>query len=221
MRLPKKRTVLIAVSAVFAACLVYVLSLLLEAHRITPSALDKAQMLEEAGIRIQDLPVEWKAIILRVEDPGFYEHNGVDLSTPGAGLTTITQGLVKSHFFQSFEPGLHAKLKQTLFALVLDRQLNKDLQLTLFLNTASFGPSKDGWVVGFPEAANAYFGKELLELTRVEFISLVAMLIGPVAYHPTNEPEALAERVSRIEALIAGRCEPVGLLDVYYEGCSQ
>lgn len=82
-------------------------------------------------------------------------------------------------------------------------------------------PTKDGWVVGFPEAAHAYFGKELSGLTRVEFISLVAMLIGPAAFHPLIEPEALTDRVSRIEALIAGRCEPAGLRDVYYEGCSQ
>ena len=221
MRLPKKRTVLIALSAVVAVSLVYVLSLLLEAYRITPSVREKAQMLEETGPRIQDLPVEWKAIILKVEDPGFYEHNGVDLSTPGAGLTTITQGLAKSHFFHKFAPGLHAKLKQTLCAIVLDRELEKDLQLTLLLHTASLGPSKDGWVVGFSEAAHAYFGKELSGLTRAEFISLVAMLIGPVAYHPTKQPEALADRVSRIDALLAGRCEPVGLRDVYYEGCSQ
>ena len=212
---------LIALSVGVAVPLVYVLSLLLEAYRTTPSVLEKVEILEEAGIRVEDLPKEWKAIILRVEDPGFYEHNGVDLSTPGAGLTTITQGLVKLHFFQSFSPGLRAKLKQTLCAIVLDRSLEKDRQLTLLLHTASFGPSNDGWVVGFPEAARAYFGKELLGLTRVEFISLVGMLIGPVAYHPMNKPEALADRVSGIEALIAGRCEPVGLRDVYYEGCSR
>jgi len=221
MWLPRKRTVRIVVCAVVAVALVYVLSLLLEAYRIAPSVLDKAQTLEESGVRIQDLPVEWKEIILRVEDPSFYEHKGVDLSTPGAGLTTITQGLVKLHFFQRFKPGLHAKLKQTLCAIVLDSKLAKDLQLTLLVNTASLGPSSDGWVVGFPEAARVYFGKELSGLTRVEFISLVAMLIGPVAYHPMNEPGALADRISKIEALLAGRCEPAGLRDVYYERCSQ
>jgi membrane peptidoglycan carboxypeptidase len=218
---PGKRTVLIALVAVVAVPLVYVLILLLEAYRLTPSVLEQVEMLEESGVRIQDFSEEWKTILLTVEDPGFYEHNGVDLSTPGAGLTTISQGLVKLHYFDSFKPGLHAKLKQTLCAIVLDSELEKDRQLTLLLNTANLGLARDSWVVGFPEAARAYFGKALSGLTRVEFISLVAMLIGPGAYHPTREPEALADRVSRIEALLAGRCEPSGLRDVYYEGCSQ
>ena len=86
---------LIALSATVALPVVYVLILILDANRITPSVLEKAQILDVASIRIHDLPSGWKEIILKVEDPGFYEHNGVDLSTAGAGLTTITQGLVK------------------------------------------------------------------------------------------------------------------------------
>jgi len=39
-----------------------------------------------------------------VEDPHSFEHGGVDFSTPGAGITTITQGLVKHLYFDQFKP---------------------------------------------------------------------------------------------------------------------
>ena len=43
-----------------------------------------------------DLSQRQKEILIKVQDPGFYNHNGIDLSTPGAGLTTITQAIVKN-----------------------------------------------------------------------------------------------------------------------------
>lgn len=144
----------------------------------------------------------------------------MDLTTPGAGHTTITQALAKIHCFDGFRPGIHAKLKQTACALALDRHLDKDTQLTLLLNTASLGPGPDGPVSGFPAAALAYFGKPLEQLERREFITLVAMLIGPVAHHPERGPQRLARRVARIEAMLAGHCRPADHQDVHYEACA-
>ncbi len=198
----------------------YTLLLLGQAWRLAPGIAARARAHEARGFRGADLPPEWKSILLAVEDPAFHEHPGVDLFTPGAGQTTLTQALAKVHCFEAFRPGIHAKLKQTACALVLDRRLDKELQLTLFLNTASLGPGPDGWVWGFPAAALAYRGRPLEELDRGEFLTLVAMLIGPATYHPVRGPERLARRVARIEALLAGRCRPAGHGDVYYEACA-
>lgn len=44
---------------------------------------------------ISDLSAWQLDALLKIEDPAFYRHKGVDLKTPGAGLTTITQSLVK------------------------------------------------------------------------------------------------------------------------------
>lgn len=60
-----------------------------------------------------DLDRRQLSILLAMEDPGFYTHKGVDLKTPGAGLTTITQVLVKKLYFKEFKPGLR-KIKQIL-----------------------------------------------------------------------------------------------------------
>ena len=39
--------------------------------------------------------------LIKVQDPTFYHHHGMELKAPGAGYTTITQGLIKVLFFNS------------------------------------------------------------------------------------------------------------------------
>ena len=174
---------------------------------------------ERFGLTLESVPAEWISHLLAVEDPGFYEHHGVDLTTPGAGLTTISQGLVKIHYFDDFEPGF-AKLKQTILAIILDSELTKQQQLVLLLNTARLGTVHGETISGFPDAAEAYFGKGFSELSHREFISLVAMLVAPNRYHVAASPEENAERVNHILAMLAGRCKPEGFRDVYYKNCA-
>ena len=178
-----------------------------------------AERYDRAGTGIGTIPGEWKRILLAVEDPGFYAHHGIDVTTPGAGATTITQALAKRYCFDEFKPGVVAKLRQSLCALGLDRGVPKDEQLTLLLNVASLGPGKDGWVEGFDAGAREYFGKPLKEISTDEFTMLVAMLIGPSTYHPVDGRTALDERVRRIKRLVAGECRPNGARDVLLDGC--
>ena len=158
-------------------------------------------------------------ILLKVEDPGFYEHCGIDFSTPGAGLTTITQALVKLYYFDDFKPGM-SKIKQSLIAVfALDRQVAKDDQLRLLINKVYLGHVSGRPVRGFEEASRVYFGKPFKEISRDEYIALVSMIIAPNTVNILNQPEANAERVRRIKRLIAGECAPDGWLDVWLEGC--
>lgn len=174
----------------------------------------------ERALSPEDLPEGWLDILLRVEDPAFREHSGIDLRSSGAGMTTITQALAKKYCFEEFRPGPLNKVKQSISALALDRYLTKEEQLILFLNVASLGPGRDGWIEGFPAAAREYYSKSFEDLTVREFTALVAMLVGPVKYHPVRGADALAGRVGRIERLLRGECEAAGLMDVYYEQCS-
>lgn len=157
-------------------------------------------------------------ILLAVEDTHFYTHNGVDLSTPGAGIMTITQSIVKYQYFERFKPGI-AKFKQSLIALVLNSRVDKDTQLRIFVNTVYMG-THDGQRVGeFNDAARAYYEKNFSELTKDEYLSLVAMLVAPDGLNVQKYPAENAERVKRIKRLLAGECQPDGNGDVYYEAC--
>jgi membrane carboxypeptidase/penicillin-binding protein len=158
-------------------------------------------------------------ILLAVEDPQFYEHKGIDFRTPGAGMTTITQGLVKIHYFKPFKPGIR-KIKQTLIArFALDPLVSKDDQLKLFINEVYMGFIDNKQLYGFEAAAQAYYDKPFSKLSEDEFIGLVAMIIGPNTYNPATNPAMHAERVRRIKRLISGEAGPNGWMDVYLEGC--
>jgi membrane peptidoglycan carboxypeptidase len=167
-------------------------------------------------ISSRDLSKRQIEILIKVQDPGFYHHNGIDLSTPGAGLTTITQAIVKKLYFDSFKPGI-AKIKQSLIArFVVHELIQKDDQLTLFLNTMYFGNVDGKPVVGIESAANAYYHHPVNKLTEDQFISLIAMLVAPKTFHIKEHPEWNLDRTNRIKALIAGDYKPKGLMDQFY-----
>jgi len=134
-------------------------------------------------------------ILLAVEDPRFFEHKGIDFSSPGAGITTITQGLVKHLYFTKFRPGV-AKLKQTLIAFfVLVPLMTKQMQLRRFINTVYFGPK----AIGFEQAADFYYRKRFEQLTEEQYISIVAMIVAPNPFNIATHPERNEVRVQRIQ----------------------
>ncbi len=165
-----------------------------------------------------DLGPRQLAKLLQVEDPGFVDHSGVDLSSAGGGLTTITQSLAKRVGFETFQPGI-AKIRQTGYAIGLEHELTKQEILALWLDTLEMGQGPDGWMTGFFRASNAIYGKAPADLTEREFLSLVAVLIAPSTYHLGKDDPKLEDRVARIERLVAGSCTPLDNGDVWLEGC--
>lgn len=157
--------------------------------------------------------------LIMVQDPGFWTHTGIDLSTEGAGLTTISQSLSKRLGFDEFRPGI-GKIRQTGFAFGLERRLDKAQILALWLDTVEMGRGPKGWMTGFFGASESVYGRPPAELLEDEFHRLVAVLIAPGQYRLTEEDEALSERVSRIQRLILGECTPDGHSDVWLEGCA-
>jgi membrane peptidoglycan carboxypeptidase len=120
----------------------------------------------------------------------------------------VTQGICKGLFFERFSPGLlrHRKFMLMADALGVDLKVSKDKQLRIFMNRAYLGDADGHEVLGFQAAAKAYFGRDLLQLNDREYLSLVAMLVAPNAYHVVSQPEANAERVRVIERLVEAEC---------------
>lgn len=164
-------------------------------------------------------PVRRKWLLI-VEDPTFETHEGIDLTTPGAGITTITQSLSKRLAFDDFRPGI-AKLRQTAYAMSLEGVLTKEQILALALETYEMGPGANGWITGFENASIEVFGAPPNEVTDDEFLVLVAVLVAPSQLSMTLEDAGTAERVARIKRLIAGECAPLDHSDVWLEGCAQ
>ncbi|VAV95173.1 hypothetical protein MNBD_ALPHA08-536 [hydrothermal vent metagenome] len=178
----------------------------------------RADSVMTAGLGPDSLTPQQLRVLLLVQDPGFYDHSGVDFSTPGAGMTTLTQSLSKRLAFDKFTPGI-GKIRQTGFALGLDRQLSKKQQIALFLQTLEMGQSKSGWVTGFHKASETFFDKPVNETTEEEFYMLVAVLIAPNRLKLAQPDATLNTRVQRIAKLAQGACKPSSFNDVWLEGC--
>lgn len=187
---------------------------LVRAHARTPDVLALPRPL-----KLDQVSPDRQAALLTVEDPNFYGHAGFDPATPGQGRTNLSQALVKRLYFERFRPGFR-KIEQTLIArYVVTPAISKRDQLELLYNYAYLGRREGREVIGFPAAARIYFGRDFAALDERQYLALVAMLIAPDRLDPLRHPRENAARVRRIQALLEARCRPMGVDDVWYEGC--
>lgn len=176
------------------------------------------------------------AILLAVEDPDFQTHAGISIAR-GQGLATLTSAVTRDFYLMDARLGGAAGVLQRFYAqvqrcckavdlgrdamaLVLDARMSKDRQLDYYIGHVYMGSQAGVQVHGLALAALLYAGKPLAALSEHEFVRLVAMIKAPNQYHPLRQPAALAERVARIEALLAGRCKPAGWSDTLLQGCT-
>ena len=169
------------------------------------------------------LGLDRRAELLAVEDPAFEVHAGFDLTTPGAGTTTITQSLAKREGFADFTPGLQ-KIRQTGYAIGLESKLSKPEIMALFLESVPMGRGPEGqdaeWISGLFAASEAHFGASPDRISDEAFRRLVAVMIAPGQLELAQPNLELAQREARIAALLAGRCAPIDNADVWLEGCA-
>ena len=175
-----------------------------------------------AGADLADvtLPADRVATLLRVEDPTFWTNRGLDFSSPGGGMTTLSQSLGKRVFFKHFRPGFPKGELIALTRFALYPKVDKQRTLRAFLATYYFGQRNGRPIIGMGAAARTWFGKPLAALSDREYLSLIAMGPSPNTLNPKYNPAANAERVARIERLLANRCRPTGLRDVMLDGCA-
>lgn len=175
-------------------------------------------------------------ILLRVEDPTFYDHAGLSVGQ-GQGVATISSAVARDLFLgegrldgvpgmlQAFYRGVFACCKRIdlgrdVMALVLDARMSKPEQLARYTATVYMGTHQGRQLTGLAQAARSYLGKPLEATTDEEFIRLVAMIKAPNHYHPSRNPAALAGRAGRIQALLLGRCAPDEWFDTDFKDCA-
>jgi penicillin-binding protein 1C len=145
-------------------------------------------------------------LLLAYEDRRFYSHQGVDpLALGRAAFQLISRGHIVSggstitmQLARLMEPrrerSVYAKLRQVVRALQIERQLNKDQILDLYLALAPFG----GNLEGVRAASIAYFGKEPKRLSLAESALLVALPQSPETRRLDRYPEAARAARDRV-----------------------
>ena len=180
----------------------------------------RADALIEAGRGGAGLGVDRRQMLIDVEDPAFLAHVGVDFTTPGAGSATITQSVARRLGLDGPQHAI-SWLRQTGYALALERDLTKPQILALFLDTVPMGPGPDGeGITGLWPASAAHFGADPGDVSEPEFLALLAVMIAPGDLLLTDPGPRLEERIGRIGRLLSGECVPAGHDDVWFEGCA-
>ena len=153
------------------------------------------------------MPKNLKDAVLAIEDRRFYQHGGVD--TKGVlraiknnitgksheGASTITMQVAKNFFTV---PGgrrtIVTKVKETLLALKIEKALNKDQILELYLNQIYLGQRS----YGFAAASQVYFGKSLSKITLAEAALLAGLPKAPTGYNPYINPQRAIKRQNEV-----------------------
>ena len=86
MKKAAKASVIVTLLLIGAAVVYYAWEVM-EARRDTPSLVGEILSSDQIKLTLEDFPAGWLGMLLVVEDPNFYNHNGMDLRTPGAGIT--------------------------------------------------------------------------------------------------------------------------------------
>ncbi len=152
-------------------------------------------------VRYSQLPKNLINAFVAIEDRRFFEHDGIDLKrTAGAilgyltgnssyGGSTITQQLIKNVTGDD-DYSVNRKIKEIVRAYKLDKELSKEEILELYLNTIYLAEKSYG--VG--AAADAYFDKDVSELTLIECAALACIPQSPAKWNPRKNPQNNAIR---------------------------
>lgn len=211
-----KKTFLV-IGTMLLGIVIYYTIVVVDARIKTPDIVRQALNSEKMQLELTDLTEQQKDALLKIQDPNFYHHKGYDFETPGAGVTSLSQGLVKFYYFDDFQPGIQ-KIKQTLIArFAFDPLTPKDTILKLFINEVYLGGYNGQGIYGFENGAKFYFNKKFKTLDWDEYLSLIAMIRAPFTFHYLNNKEANIERVQRIKRFLSGAYIPVDNSDWLYD----
>ena len=145
-------------------------------------------------------------LLLAYEDRRFRSHAGVDpLALGRAAIQVLIRGHIVSggstitmQLARLLEPRrertLYAKLRQIVRAILIERQMDKDEILNLYLAMAPFG----GNLEGVRAASIAYLGKEPKRLSLAESALLVALPQSPETRRIDRYPDAARAARDRV-----------------------
>jgi len=147
-------------------------------------------------IAYKDIPVHLAHAFLAIEDRAFFQHIGISYKgimrsvlvniyngRVVQGASTITQQLVKL-LFTDARRTLSRKLKDQVYALLVERQFTKEQILETYLNHVCFGCG----IYGVEAAAQRFWNKSAKDLTLEESATLAGVVKNPGRYCPILFP---------------------------------
>jgi penicillin-binding protein 1A len=162
-----------------------------EGNEWTRFALDRRE-----PVPITQLPSHLVEAFLSAEDWNFFSHYGISVrgiirsllvnlyyGRKLQGASTITQQLVKLLFFD-LNKTFSRKLKEQIYALVIEQQFTKQQILEIYLNHVYFGCG----IYGVQAAAQRFWGISAADLSIAQSATLAGIICSPANYCPLLHP---------------------------------
>lgn len=179
---------------------------------------------ERRLVRIEEVPELLVTGLQAVEDRDFNHHIGIDLSgmlravfvnvksggDTKQGASTLTQQLARSGLLGiGKEQTYTRKLKEILFALLLEARYDKRTILEAYFNQVDLGQRGAQAIRGVAAASEFWFGRDLKDLSTEQIALLIGMVKGPSWYNPRRNPERATDRRN----FVLGQMRDTGLID--------
>jgi len=176
---------------------------------------------ERRLVRLEDVPPLLITTLQAVEDRDFKHHIGLDWRgiaraawvnlTHGElrqGASTLTQQLVRN-LYLTREQKLGRKLREMLYAILIEARFDKRTILEAYLNQVYLGQQGNQAVHGVAAGADFWFGRELDQLSESDIALLVGLIQGPSLHDPRRKPENAIKRRN----VVLGQMLETGLID--------
>ncbi len=171
-------------------------------HRQEAEREGKTFRLTQRWIPLNRIPRDAVNAVIVAEDGTFWSHAGFDWfefreslernlkeGRASRGASTITQQLAKNLYLSSSKNPLR-KLKEWVLTWYMERTLNKQRILELYLNVIEWGRG----IYGIEAASRQYFGKSASLISREEAARLAAVIPNPRRYRADKETRYLERR---------------------------
>ena len=182
----------------------------LKAYELEPQLVtalsDSEQRAKRRLVGFNEIPKLMVDAVLAIEDRRFFQHAGVnyyrlmeaalvDLRSGRheQGGSTLTMQIARG-FFLSPQKTIKRKLAEMLIAVELEQRFSKPQLFEMYANSVYMGQRGSFTIQGFGEASQAYFGKDLKNLTLPEAALLAGMIQRPNYLSPYKYPERAQER---------------------------
>ncbi len=182
----------------------------LSAYELEPQLVtalfDYEQRSKRQVVKYADIPKVMVDAVMAIEDRRFFEHSGVNFTRMfeavwidvmrqrhEQGGSTITMQLSRG-FFLTPEKTVRRKLTEMLIAEELEQKFSKQQIFEFYGNWVNLGQRGSFAISGFAEASQAYFNKDLKDITLPEAALLAGIIQGPSRLSPYRHPERALER---------------------------
>ncbi len=177
----------------------------LEPHMVT-ALFDAEQRSKRRLVKYDDIPKILVDAVLAIEDRRFFQHGGVNFIRLGEaawvditrqkheqGGSTLTMQLSRA-FFLSPQKTVKRKIIEMLIAMELEQKFSKQQIFEFYANRVDLGQRGSFTISGFAEASQAYFNKDLKDISLPEAALIAGLIQAPSALSPYRHPERATER---------------------------